>query len=427
LSTVGISLVGKAAEGATLVALVVVVPRALGALEYGRFATALALVTILSASLNMGGPALLSRFVPATPDGERLHVARGLAGRLARVRIAQIGVVVALAVAVSVAAPGQVPPTLAALVAVAIALDATATLAFQILLGLGRTTLWSFRWPLQNAVLCTTCIPLYEAMGTTGAVAAIVVSSGVSLAVGGFLAARELHGVRPTSRLPRGALRFGLIQAGSGFFVQLYQRGPVIAVIVLSGTASDAGFTALASGVALALTYVVAQAFFVELPRLAAEMQQAPLAVEASVRQLARIATAALVPVSIVAVVLVGPVLPYVLGSEFEGAVPSFGPALAILPLAGLTSAATQVAALRLSPGARLASNGAGAIAFAVTALVAIPPWGSVGGTLALFAATSVAVAASAVLLPGAFGRPLLGASFAGSAVVLLISSLGGS
>jgi hypothetical protein len=53
LSTVGISLVGKAAEGATLVALVVVVPRALGALEYGRFATALALVTILSASLNM--------------------------------------------------------------------------------------------------------------------------------------------------------------------------------------------------------------------------------------------------------------------------------------------------------------------------------------------------------------------------------------
>ena len=399
------------------------VPRALGAADYGRFATALAVVTILSASLNLGGPSLLSRFVPAAPVGERRRVARALTGRLASARMIQIVVVAMLAVAASILVPDQLPPRLTTLVAVAVALDATASLAFQVLLSLGRTTLWSFRWPLQNTVLVASCIPLYEAKGTTGAVAAIVVASGTSLAVGGFVATRELRGVQPTAQVPSGAVRFGLIQAGSGLFVQLYQRGPVVAVLVLSTATADAGFTALASGVALALTYVVAQAFFVELPRLSSEMHGAPLEVEAAVRQLARLTTGILVPVSIVGIVLVGPVLPYVVGSEFAGAIPSFGPALAILPLAGLASAATQVAALRLLPGARLAANAAGAIAFVVTAIAAIPSWGSVGGTLALFVATTVTVCVSAVLLPGAFGKVLLGVAFAGSAAVLLISA----
>jgi hypothetical protein len=94
------------------------------------------------------------------------------------------------------------------------------------------------------------------------------------------------------------------------------------------------------------------------------------------------------------------------------------------VPLAALTALSNQVAALRLRPGARLWASAAAAAAFVVTALVAVPRWESVGGTLALLAATAVTVSVSPALLPGVFGFRLLAASGAGSAAVLALSAL---
>ena len=60
--------------------LVSVVPRSLGPAGYGVFSLALAIVTIGSASFALGGPSLMSRFVPAAAPELRPALARAPAG-----------------------------------------------------------------------------------------------------------------------------------------------------------------------------------------------------------------------------------------------------------------------------------------------------------------------------------------------------------
>src|SRR5690242_18240665 len=142
---------GKGAEGLTLVLLATLVPRLLGPADYGRLSVVLTLVAVGSVALTLGGSTLLARYVPAALAEHRPALARALTLRLARNRIAPFAL---LAVVASVpAAAGRVPPATAALVLVALALNVAATLALQADLGLGRAAAWSARYPVQNTVL----------------------------------------------------------------------------------------------------------------------------------------------------------------------------------------------------------------------------------------------------------------------------------
>lgn len=76
-----IATVGKLLELGSLVLLVTVVPRALGPELFGLFAVATSVVTLGSASLSLGGPMLMARFVPTVPGAERPSLARALALR----------------------------------------------------------------------------------------------------------------------------------------------------------------------------------------------------------------------------------------------------------------------------------------------------------------------------------------------------------
>jgi O-antigen/teichoic acid export membrane protein len=123
-------------------------------------------------------------------------------------------------------------------------------------------------------------------------------------------------------------------------------------------------------------------------------------------------------------VLLAGPVLPHVLGRGFGGVEEALVPALAALPFAGLTALATQVAALRLRSDIRVRITAVGAGVFLVTAVVAVPEWGAVGGTAAFLAGTAATVFAAARDLPGVFERPLVAVATAASAAVIMIGAL---
>jgi hypothetical protein len=69
----------------------------------------------------------------------------------------------------------------------------------------------------------------------------------------------------------------------------------------------------------------------------------------------------------------------------------------------------------------RAVANAAGAGAFVVTAVVAVPAWQATGGTAALLAGMATSVAVGAARLPGAVGPWLLAAAFAGALATLLI------
>ena len=423
-SPIALTLVAKGTETLTLVALATVIPRALGPSDYGVFAVVLAVVGIVSTSLSLGGPILLSRYVPAAPPSERSALALALALRIARFRASMVASALAVVALLALLAPARLSATAAVFVALALALDVAATLVYQLALALGHPLLWSFRFPLQNTVLVVAALALHAAVGVNGALAAVAIASGTALAVGLGASKTELRPSRPLPPVPPGALRFGILQGLGGLFVQVALRGNVPLVLLLTSDRAEAGFAALATSLALAATFVVWQVFTVELPRLSAGASDDPTGVEAAAVRLARIATLVAVPVALVAVVLADPLLTHVLGERFAGVRDPLVPALATLPFAGLTALATQVAALRIRPEIRIRTTGIGAFVFLTVALVAIPQWGATGGTAAFLAGTVATVLASARELPEVLSRSLLLSSVAGAVAVVVLGAV---
>ncbi|MGD9526579.1 hypothetical protein [Pseudonocardia sp.] len=432
-------LAGKAVEAVTLVLLATLVPRLLGPADYGGFAVALTVVALGSLAMTMGGATLLARYVPAAADPA--GVAAALTRRLARNRaVAFAGLVLVGAVA---SAAGWLPPVQTALVLAALGCNVVATLALQADLGLGRALAWSFRYPLQNAVLVAGVLLLHGRFGATGAVVAILVAGAVA-AVLGLAVAAPLWGA--TAPIPDGALRFGVLQAAGGVLAQSTQRGGVLAVAVLAGSAVETGYAGLATGIALAATYAVVQVFTVTLPVLAGRPGAgAPAAVpvpevtngrstraaeggdahaEDALRRIACWLLAAVVAVAVVAVPALPVAVPVVFGAAYAAAVPAFVPALAAVVLAPVNALAIQAAALRLRPDATVRAALAGFVAFVVVALYAVPGWGAVSASSGALAGAGISALASIRLLPGAVGTRLAILSFGGAAAVVLLGVL---
>lgn len=409
----------------TLVVLATVAPRVLGPGDYGRFAVPLTVVTLGSLALALGGPTIMARLVPAAPDDQRVALARALGARLARGRGAQLAALAGAALVAMVVAPGQFPPVSTTLVYVALALNVAATLALQVALGLGRTGPWSFRYPLQNAVLIVAVLVLHPLAGVSGTIVAIVVAAVVAAGLGAVVVAPILASPEPSVPVPAGAVRFGALHAAGAALVQFTHRGGVLAVALLAGSSVETGFTALAVGIALGATYAVLQTFTVSLPHLAdgGEGAAETANAEAVLRRLAGALLVVLVPGALVVALALEPLVPALFGPDYQDAVSTFGPALGVVVLAPFNALAVQVAALRFRPGAALAAGIATVTVFVVAAAVAVPLWGAAGGTAATLAGVAAGALASLQMLPGAFGSRITVASFTGAAAAVALAA----
>jgi len=412
---------GKAAELVTLLLLATAVPRVLGPDDYGRFSVPLTVVTLGSLALTLGGPTVLARYVPAAPAEQRLALARAIGRRLAIGRAAQVAAIAAVAAVAVVVEPDALPPLEVALVVLALALNVAATLALQVGLGLGRTGAWSARYPLQNAVLIAAILALRGSAGGTGGAVAVAVAGAAGAAFAAAVVGPLLRPPVDPVPVPDGAIRFGVLQATGAALVQVTHRGGVLAAALLAGSAAETGYVALATGIALGVTYAVLQAFTVSLPHLA----HVPTAeAEAQLRRLAGALLAALAAAAVLAAALLDRLVPAVFGDGYAGAVDAFGPALALVVLAPASSLLVQAAALRLRPDVSARAGAASALAFGAVAAVAVPAWGAVGATTAALAGTSVAAVVAARRLPGALGVRLAVGTAGGALAVLVTAAL---
>lgn len=419
-ASVAASMAGKAAEMVTLLLLATVVPRVLGPSDYGRFSVPLTIVTLGSLALTLGGPTVLARYVPAAPADQRLAVARSLGRRLARGRALQLAAITAAAAFGAALAPGALPALDTTLVVVALALNVAATLGLQVALGLGRTGAWSVRYPLQNTVLIVAVLALQGSAGGTGGPLAIAIAAVAGAAFAGVVVAPILRPPVERVPVPEGAIRFGALQATGAALVQVTHRGGVLATALLAGSAAETGYTALATGIALGVTYAVLQAFTVSLPHLADGTEDDP---EAALRRLAGGLLAVLVPGTLLAAAALDRIVTAVFGGGYSGAVDAFAPALALVVLAPLNALAVQAAALRLRPDVSAAAGAASAGTFLVVALVAVPAWGAAGATAAALAGAASSALLAGWRLPGAYGSRLPLATAAGACAVLLAAS----
>jgi O-antigen/teichoic acid export membrane protein len=424
-SPAAVGLAGKGVELLTQALLVTAVPAAMGPGDYGEFALALSIVMIASASLTLGGPAVMTRFVPAASPESRDAVARALVIRLGGYRALQVGAAAAIAIVLSASAPETFPPLPTALVVIALALDVAAVVAFQTALGFGHAGLWSFRFPFQNLVLTAGALALYEVGGTTGAIAAIALASGAAFALAApTVLPRVLRAARGAP-VPAGAVRFGLLQALSSALGQLQQRGGIVAVAMLYGSRVETGFASLAVGIPLAATYAVRQAFTVQLPGLVERSRGDTAHAEAAAERLARRLQLALVPAALAGALWAGDGLRLVLGDEYAGAEAALEPAFGLLPLAPLAAMAAQIAALRLRADVRLRATASGTVVFLAVAAAVIPSAGAVGATAAFLAGTSTTLLGFARWLPGSVRPSLAAGPCAAAAVAVVLGAVG--
>lgn len=418
---VRVALAGKLVEGVALALLATLVPRVLGPADYGRFALVLALVQVGATALALGGHTAMSRFVPAAPAADRPALARALTVRLALWRVPLLAVIAAAALTLAAAVPERLPPGLVCLALAALALDGAATVLAQAGLGMGRTTLWSFRWPLQTGVLVVGALALSVAWGVTGAIAAIAVAAGAALALTAASVGPALSRAASGATPPPGALRVALLHGISMLLALATARGAIVVVALVAGASAETAYAAVAVGIALAGTALVTQVFTVQLGGLAERVDGEPAAVEDEARRLARRTMVVLLPATLVGAAVLEPLAVTVLGPDFRPATGALAVALGLLALTPLSALTLQSAALRLRPGVRVRASVVAAAVFLVAALALSPAYGALGALGALYAAALAGILYELAAFRSVLDRWVALAGIGGSALVIAL------
>ena len=110
--------------------------------------------------------------------------------------------------------------------------------------------------------------------------------------------------------------------------MQFAQRGGVLAVALIAGSARQTGYAALAIGIALGATYAVLQAFTVSLPHLAdhTRVTGGHEVAESTLRRLAGGAIVLVLPAAALAALFLDSLVPAVFGDSYGDATTAFGP-----------------------------------------------------------------------------------------------------
>ena len=185
---------------------------------------------------------------------------------------------------------------------VALVLGVAASVALQVPLGLGRTGPWAIRYPIQNTVLIIAVLLLHESTAVDGGLVAILLATLVTATFAAVVLWPIVRAPGAPVPIPDGALRFGALHASGAALLQIVHRGGVVLVAVLAGASAEAGYTALATGLGLGVTYAVLQAFTVSLPHLAGP-DATSAGAEPVLHRLATVLLAVLLPLMLVVAV----------------------------------------------------------------------------------------------------------------------------
>ena len=182
------SAAGKALEALTLAGLVLLVPRALGAADYGGFAVALAVATGIATATGIGGPALFARVLGAARRRRSATTSRArsrcAAGRDAR-RAGRSRSCSPPRSAGALLAPGDGHARCRSRSSRAAARSAPPRRCSRSSRsGSSAPAAWSLRYPLENGVIVAGALVLYPLAGLDGAIAAIALGAAAALALG---------------------------------------------------------------------------------------------------------------------------------------------------------------------------------------------------------------------------------------------------
>lgn len=419
--TLAAALGGRIAELASQALLLVLLPRLLGARDFGAFAVVQGLVALGSTVAAVGGPVLLSRFVAEAPERERASVARALLTEGIGWRISVLALATFVAAAVAVAFPDQIPPLAVGFGAIALLLTAAGTWASFVALGLGQVSIWSYRYAVQNVATAGAVAAGYAVFAVPGALAGLAVGAAVGLT----WASRGVTHVlgAPRVAVPDGWRGSATLVTIGGVAVQLAHRLPIPLVALGAGTVA-AGNAAVGLGILLAAIYSVNHPFSVAMPTALARGEGAVRA-EAALLGLGARALVVAGGSVLAAVVVAPPLLAVLLGDHFRPAADMLTIGLAAIPLAVATALLGQVATLRLRLRARMVASIAGAIVGLGLCGAVAAPLGADAAAIGLLGWSATMVLVGRLGLPGTGADRMIAASFALSAAVLGLALAG--
>jgi O-antigen/teichoic acid export membrane protein len=238
----------RALDLAVGVAVMALVPRALGPQEYGRYALLTSVTFWLAFVSGLGSMQVVGRHLPELLQAGRAGAARSLLGRLLQLRLAT-GSGVALAYfAVARAWLPEIEASAALFAAVAVAVRTVGALAFAVFLGRNQAGRWALAEPARRLVALPLVLFGYARAGLPGACAGAFAADLLVMSGGLAAVAAHLGWPRPEHDAEvRERLRFGWTLLLGNVLLLLPQRAGEVLVRAASGDYALVAYFSLAA------------------------------------------------------------------------------------------------------------------------------------------------------------------------------------
>lgn len=393
IGTASIVSVHKVAQIAGSLLTVVLVPRLLGAEDYGRFAFLLSLSYLGQILGDFGTLDVFGRFVPGMSETEarRLYM-RTLAFKL------PVSLICGALTAGAALLGDWMQPAWALLAGLGVALHIVAWAPFQFALGLNRVGAWMTEQAWRQWTLLAGLLLLFPLLGFSGALLALLAMEAIFCGLGLFWA-RD-YWLRAELCWGWGYFR-PFVAVGFGFFlanlaaVALYRSGPVL-VETLTGETVQAGYIDLAIGLFL-IAYITVSQFAQSLIPTLSGYRAAGQAVELRglLGNFMRIGLLVTGLGALATWLLAGWAAPLVFGPEFAPAAEAMRWISLGMPLAVLAWSGNVMATVSGRGGVKFGASLAALLVFLAAARLLIPLQAAAGAAQAL----SLAVLAHVIVL----------------------------
>ena len=388
---VGLLLLQRGASVASGLLFAVLIPRLMGPETYGQYALVTSLSIWFVLFSGLGFTPLIGRYVPQFAHQGDRQALKAFFGNLLTVRLASGALAAGLYLLLTFLWLRDLDPVVLAVAAGTVFLRAVATLFFTLFLGLNQAARWGMGEIVRRWVSLAFLFPGFYLGGLRGAVLGLLLTEAIVLTVGVWWARPHLSwpGLRLDVRRMLPFLQFGLIFFASDLLLSGFRRSGEALVRGISGDYAQVGYFGLAYNVYLTAGLAIPQltlAFAPLLTTLLAQEQAAALK-EWVERLLKWLAIGGVLGV-FGALFLADDLVPLVLGADYEPVAANLLPlALTLLPLA-LSSVARLLALVYDRPGAALAAAGVRLVAFWVLGPPLVAWQRSLGGCLAVLAAS---------------------------------------
>ncbi len=388
----------------------VIIPRLMGAADYGRFGLLSSVMTWFFLLSDLGIPQAMTRQLPERLPGMDLAGRRRWFGSTLAFRWMTGVVVGSLFVATVSAVLRDLPVILIVIFAGVAVVDTMVEPTFTWQLGQNRADRWGMQFLMRRAGYLV-FIPLgYFASGLMGAAAAGVLVELIILFVGLRWAGsdfdpRELR-IRDEVVMPM--LKFGIAFYSGNLITSTYRYSAETVVRLLTHNYAEVGFIGITQNVYMAaeagfLQLYVAVTPFLSQLQSGGQMQKLR---EWSARLFA-VATMVAATAAFAAWYLSDAVVPRVFGESFRGATPNLR-ILGFALLAGVANSAAAMLSIVLKrPRIYVISSAARLVAFLLISFWLTPRMGSFGAAVAMALALSIAAVVGVAQIEAAQPFPL--------------------